>query len=81
MSRILSRASQISFNRESFNSHNSAFNKKNDSWEEFEKEVVRLVCNFIKKETLAQAFSWEFREISKNAFFTEHLRATASEMP
>ena len=29
---------------------------------------------FIKKETLAQTFSCEFYEISKNTFFTEHLR-------
>ena len=36
-------------------------------------------CNFIKKETLAQVFSCEFCEISKNTFFTEHLWATASE--
>ena len=35
-------------------------------------------CNFIKKETLAQVFSCEFCEISKNTFFTEHLRMTAS---
>ena len=35
-------------------------------------------CNFIKKETLAQVFSCEFCEISKNTFFTEHLRTTAS---
>ena len=26
-------------------------------------------CNFIKKETLAQVFSCEFCEISKNTFF------------
>ena len=26
-------------------------------------------CNFIKKETLAQVFSCEFFEISKNTFF------------
>ena len=26
-------------------------------------------CNFIKKETLAQVFSWEFCKISKNTFF------------
>ena len=25
-------------------------------------------CNFIKKETLAQVFSWEFCKISKNTF-------------
>ena len=31
-------------------------------------------CNFVKKETLAQVFSCEFCEISKNTFFTEHLR-------
>ena len=35
-------------------------------------------CNFIKKETLAQVFSCEFCETSKNIFFTEHLWATAS---
>ena len=34
---------------------------------------------FIKKETLALVFSCEFCEISKNAFFTEHLWGTASE--
>ena len=33
---------------------------------------------FIKKETLAQVFSCEFCEISKNTFFTEHVWATAS---
>ena len=35
-------------------------------------------CSFIKKETLAQFFSCEFCEISKNTSFTEHLWATAS---
>ena len=35
-------------------------------------------CNFIKKEYLAQVFSCEFCEISKNTFITEHLQATAS---
>ena len=35
-------------------------------------------CNFIKKESLAQVFSCEFCEISKNTFFTEHVRTTAS---
>ena len=34
--------------------------------------------NFIKKKSLAQVFSCEFYEISKNTFFTEHLRKTAS---
>ena len=36
------------------------------------------MCNFIKNETLAQTFSCEFCEISKNTFFTEHLQTTAS---
>ena len=31
-------------------------------------------CNFIKKESLAQVFSCEFCEVSKNTFFTEQLR-------
>ena len=31
----------------------------------------------MKKETLAQVFPCELCEISKNTFFTEHLRATA----
>ena len=35
-------------------------------------------CNFVKKDTLAQVFSSEFCEISKNTFFIEHLWATAS---
>ena len=36
-------------------------------------------CYFIKKETLAQLFSCEFWEISKNTFFTEYLYEAASE--
>ena len=39
---------------------------------------IGKACNFIKKETLAQMFSCEFCEISKNTFFTEHLWTTAS---
>ena len=35
-----------------------------------------LVCNFIKKETLAQVFSCEFCKISKNTFFIEHIRVS-----
>ena len=35
-------------------------------------------CTFIKKETLTQVFSYEFCEISKNTFSTEHLQTTAS---
>ena len=35
-------------------------------------------CNFIKKETLAKVFSCDFCKISKNTFFTECFRTTAS---
>ena len=40
----------------------------------FFNKVAGGSCNFIKKETLAQVFSCEFCEISKNTFFIEHLR-------
>ena len=36
------------------------------------------VCNFIEKEPLAQVFSCEFCEISKNTFSTEPIQTTAS---
>ena len=42
-------------------------------------ESRSLACNFIKKETLAQVFSCEFCETSKNTFFTEHIWTAASE--
>ena len=35
-------------------------------------------CNFIKKETLAQVFSCEFREIFKNTYFYRILPVAAS---
>ena len=41
---------------------------------------IAQACNFIKKETLAQVFSCNFRETSKNTFFTEHLWTTASKL-
>ena len=34
--------------------------------------------NFVKKETLAQVFSCKFCKFSKNTFFIENLRVTAS---
>ena len=37
-----------------------------------------MTCNVIKKETVAQVFSCEICEISKNTFFTEHIWTTAS---
>ena len=46
-----------------------------------EKRTLKIeleTCNFIKKESLAQVFSCESCEISKNTFFTEHLLATTS---
>ena len=44
----------------------------------FFNKVAGAACNFIKKESLAQVFSCEFCEISKNTFLTEHFWATAS---
>ena len=39
---------------------------------------VFLECNFIKKETLAQVFSCEFCEISKNTFLHRTPQVAAS---
>ena len=47
-------------------------------WERSEAATGALACNFIKIETLAQVFSGEFCEFSKNTFFTEHVWGTAS---
>ena len=46
----------------------------------FTKFTGKHLCQslFFNKETLAQTFSCDFFEISKNTFFTEYLRATAS---
>ena len=47
----------------------------------FAKFTGKHLCqslSFSKRETLAQVFSFEFCEISKNAFLTEHLWTTAS---
>ena len=41
-------------------------------------KVAGQACNFIKIEALAQEFSCEFSEISKNTFFTEYVWAAAS---
>ena len=37
-------------------------------------KLQALLANIIKRESLTQVFSCEFWEISKNNFFTEHLR-------
>ena len=44
----------------------------------WKKSCSSQACNFIKQETLSQVFSWEFCEISKKIFFTEHVLAIAS---
>ena len=46
----------------------------------FAKFTGKHLCQklFFKKESLAQVFSSEFCEISKNTFFTEHVWTTAS---
>ena len=48
------------------------------------KETLEKRCEICSKltikETLAQVFSCEFCKISKNAFFTEHLWKTASDI-
>ena len=47
----------------------------------FFNKVAGLDCNFSKKETLAQVFSYEFCEISKNTFFYRTPQVAASEGP
>ena len=42
------------------------------------KETPGLRLATLLKETLIQVLSCKFRQICKNTFFTEHLRATAS---
>ena len=41
--------------------------------ENSQENTCARVSFFIKKETLAQVFSCQFCEISKNTFFTEHI--------
>ena len=47
--------------------------QESNSAREFLKKLQAEVCNFIKKEIMAQVFSRQAYEISKNTFFTEHL--------
>ena len=44
----------------------------------FINKFASLASNFIKKETLAQVFSWEFCDIFKDIFLREHFWTTAS---
>ena len=42
--------------------------------------IIKLhAWNFIKKESVAQVYCYEFCKISKNTFFTEHLLTATSE--
>ena len=43
----------------------------------FNKVAFLRLATLLKKETLAQVFFCKFCEISKNIFFTEHVRTTA----
>ena len=45
----------------------------------FCKKVAPEACNFIKKETLAQMFSYEFYKVSKNTIFQRTPPVDASE--
>ena len=48
----------------------------------FLNKVVDLgpkACNFIKKETLTQVFSYQYCKIFENNYFEEHLETGASE--
>ena len=60
-------------------SYRESKRKQKQSMEVFCKwDVLWPACNFIKKRLLHSCFSYEFWEISKNTFFTEHFQAAAS---
>ena len=54
------------------------FSRKHLCQSLFFNKVIGLVCNFIKKETLAQVFSCEFYGISKNTFLNRATLVAAS---
>ena len=75
----------LNFDFPHFNSSHQRCSLRKGALRNFAKFTGKHLCQSllfnkvaIKKETLAQLFSCEFCEISKNAFFTEHLRTTAS---
>ena len=41
-------------------------------------KVAGSACNFIRKEILTRVFSYEFCQISKSTFLTEHFQTTGS---
>ena len=44
----------------------------------FDKVAGLRPATFLKKDTLTWVFSYEFCNISKDTYFTEHLQATTS---
>ena len=54
--------------------------KKFHFWQAILNFSIPEACNFIKKETLAQVFSWEFCKISKNTFFYRTPPVAASKL-
>ena len=81
LKKILTSPSYYSFNIVYFRQNQplEVFYKKGVLWN-FAKFTGKHLCLslFIKKETLAQVFSCEFCEISKNTYSTEHIQTTAS---
>ena len=56
-----------------FSNFYGTYKKLQDVADNTSTATVSFLCNFIKKETLAQVFSCEICGISKNTFCTEHL--------
>ena len=70
------------FYRKSVLKNPTKFTRKHLCQRVFFNKVAGLrpqASNVIKKEALTKVFSCEFCEISRNIFFTEHLRVTASD--
>ena len=73
-----------SFLKTVFRSSHRSCSVKKDAFRNSRKLSGKHLCKslffnkVIKKETLVQVFSCEFCGISKNTYFTEHLRATVS---
>ena len=65
-------------NVESFSSISKNWEVQRELHSKFTRKHLCQGLSFNVNGTLAQVFSCEFCKISKNSFFTEHLRATAS---
>ena len=66
------RHERVKANRKSIGSYKNDTGYFQNKFPEISQNLQENIC--------AQMFSCEFCEISKNTFFTEHLRTTASEM-